>query len=176
MTQISNMELLKLVPPDVLYSAKHYIECAYPHIGNSEDPYNAEILKNFCVAISCERDSDFRERIGELFNFQIALSAVRKGKKICREGWNGKGMWICYGEGRIVESEQFWNKHTREFAEQNGGSATVGAYLIFKSAQGNIEMGWRPTSIDMFAEDWMVLPEPQIKEPNLERSVATAAK
>lgn len=84
--------------------------------------------------------------------------AQERRVRIARKGWNGTGMWVAYGEGNpALQAESFWNQHSRKFAEENGGSAPVGAYWIFKSAQGTIEMGWRPTSADMFAEDWVIL-------------------
>ena len=59
-------------------------------------------------------------------NFGQAIEALKRGEKVAREGWNGKGMWIALGEGNLsLPSESFWNKHSRSFAEQNGGSAEV---------------------------------------------------
>lgn len=92
-----------------------------------------------------------------LFTFCEAFTQLLAGHRLSRKGWNGSNIWVAYGKGQILDADKFWNKHTRKFAEDNGGSAPVGDYFILKSAQGTIEMGWRPTSIDMFAKDWFIV-------------------
>lgn len=91
-------------------------------------------------------------------NFGHALQAMRDGHKVARAGWNGKGMWICQGEGNPRNPAlKFWNKHTREFAEQNGGYAPVLPYFIMKTAGGEILMGWLASQSDMLADDWGIV-------------------
>ena len=93
------------------------------------------------------------------FGFDGALQAMEAGHKVAREGWNGKGMWICKGEGNpSLPADKFWNPHTRAFAEQNGGFAEVLPYLILKTADGKILMGWLASQTDMLAKDWRVVP------------------
>ena len=90
--------------------------------------------------------------------FDYALQCMAGGNRVARAGWNGKGMWICQGQGSVQTADKFWNEHTREFAEQNGGEAEVLPYLIMKTADGKILMGWTPNSIDVLAQDWDILP------------------
>lgn len=93
-------------------------------------------------------------------NFGQALDALLRGSRVRRAGWNGKGMWVAYSPGALeLPAEKFWARPNKRFAEQNGGVADVGASLNFKAADDIIEMGWRPTSRDMLANDWEVLPE-----------------
>lgn len=87
-----------------------------------------------------------------------ALFFLKQGKKAARKGWNGKGMWICLGKGNpSLKAEAFWNEHTRDFAEKNGGSAEVLPYIIFKTADDKILMGWLASQSDMLAEDWVIV-------------------
>lgn len=97
--------------------------------------------------------------IGEnLHSFSEALEHVKAGNRAARIGWNGKGMWICYGEGRVIPSTAFWNVHTKAFAEsQPDGKAEVLPYLVFKTADDKILMGWLASQTDMLAEDWVLL-------------------
>lgn len=91
-------------------------------------------------------------------DFSWALTALKAGQRVARQGWNGKDMWVCLGAGNVnVPSDNFWNTHTKTFAENNGGSAEVSAYLIMKSAQGKIQMGWAPTQSDLLAMDWILV-------------------
>lgn len=91
-------------------------------------------------------------------NFGQALEALKRGEKVTREGWNGKGMWLslsCNGK-REVAAENFWSPHNKEFAKQNGGSAIVQPCITMKNAQNEIQMGWVATQSDMLAEDWLI--------------------
>jgi len=90
--------------------------------------------------------------------FEGAMVSMRSGWRVAREGWNGKGMWICIGKGqKDVPADQFWNKHTKAFAEANGGAADVLPYLIMKTADGKILMGWLASQSDLLAEDWDIV-------------------
>lgn len=90
--------------------------------------------------------------------FGDALVMLKDGHRVCRAGWNGKGMWLALGHGVASNPAcNFWNKHTRTFAEKNGGSAPVLPYIIMKTAGGEVLMGWLASQTDMLAEDWMLL-------------------
>jgi GMP synthase-like glutamine amidotransferase len=90
--------------------------------------------------------------------FGHAIEAMKQGAKVARAGWNGKGMWLALGAGNPANpASNFWNQHTRAFAEQNGGSAPVLPYIIMKTAAGEILMGWLASQTDMLAEDWIVV-------------------
>lgn len=91
-------------------------------------------------------------------DFGQALRAMKRGDKVAREGWNGKGMWLGLGQGhKALPAEQFWNSHTRTHAEQQGGTAPVLPYIIMKTAGGEILMGWLASQSDMLAEDWVIV-------------------
>ncbi len=91
------------------------------------------------------------------FGFDTALSLMKDGNRVRRSGWNGKGMWICLGAGTDgLPADKFWNRHTRAFAEANGGTADVLPYLIMKTADNKILMGWLASQTDMLAEDWEI--------------------
>ena len=98
-------------------------------------------------------------------DFGDAIKALKAGKRIAREGWNGKGMWLCMGEGRRVTPEQLWNVHTNRFAVEkaaraltsDGVTTQVCPYIVMKTAADEIQMGWNVSQADMLAEDWTVL-------------------
>jgi len=91
------------------------------------------------------------------FGFDTAIRSMKDGAKVRRSGWNGKGMWICLGAGtEALPADKFWNKHSRAFAEANGGHADVLPYFIMKTADNKILMGWLASQTDMVAEDWEV--------------------
>lgn len=90
-------------------------------------------------------------------NLGLAIVALEKGFKVARAGWNGKDMWLTYSPGFVnLSAEKFWSTHNREYAEQNGGKATVCPSVMIKNANGTISY-WQPSSGDMFAKDWYIV-------------------
>lgn len=91
--------------------------------------------------------------------FGLAIEALKKGYKVARAGWNGKGMWLSLScnDTREVAAENFWSPHNAEHARQNGGKATVLPSITMKTATGEILMGWLASQTDMLAEDWTVI-------------------
>ena len=95
--------------------------------------------------------------------------AMKAGKRVARQGWNGKGMWICLGKGQKIGPAQFWNEHTKQFAYERYMAATSGdtdltdderltevlPYIIMKTADDKILMGWLASQSDMLADDWV---------------------
>jgi hypothetical protein len=91
-------------------------------------------------------------------SFGTALEHIKAGGRAARAGWNGKGMWICLGNGQIIHAQGFWNKHTKAFAlEQPNQQAEVLPYLIMKTADNKVLMGWLASQSDCLSEDWCLL-------------------
>lgn len=96
-------------------------------------------------------------RAGEL-TFGEAIEALKRGAKVAREGWNGKGMWLALSPGhQALEANKFWAGPNRKYAEQAGGSVEVLPSITIKTADGKILMGWLASQTDMLAEDWRVI-------------------
>ena len=94
-------------------------------------------------------------------SFEFALVAIKEGKRVVRAGWNGKDQWAALSgpcEPREVPDIGFWSEHTRAFAISQGGTAKVAPGLLLKNAQDLIVMGWVPSTGDLLATDWYILP------------------
>ncbi len=93
-------------------------------------------------------------------DFGDAIRALKDGKRVAREGWNGEGMWLslsgCDGE-RAIEANSFWSMNNRDFANSKGGIAVVLPCICMKTADEKILMGWLASQTDMLAEDWIVI-------------------
>lgn len=95
---------------------------------------------------------------GAQFDFGQAIRLIKQGHKVARAGWNGKGMWIAYGKGNpALDANAFWNEHTKQFALDNGGTSEVLPYILFKTADDKILMGWLASQSDMLSEDWVIV-------------------
>ena len=93
-------------------------------------------------------------------SFGAAIALMKKGKKVARKGWNGKGMWLCIPlvDGpKEIPAKGIWGKPNADYAEQNGGTVKVMPYITMKTADGSIVMGWLASQTDMLAEDWLVV-------------------
>lgn len=70
-------------------------------------------------------------------DFGWALGHLRNGKKVCRNGWNGKGQWVAL---RLVDDGETVSKMTLP-------------YIYISTAQGDF-VPWLASQTDMLAEDW----------------------
>jgi hypothetical protein len=82
--------------------------------------------------------------------FGLAVEAVKKGMKIARKGWNGKGMYVYYVPGGDYKTQ------TEVAKKEFGETAHYNPYLAIKTVTGAIST-WVPSINDTLAEDWEVL-------------------
>lgn len=98
-------------------------------------------------------------------NYGSALAALKQGKRVARQGWNGKGMFVFMRPADTLYPEFIASvKSLPEtvkafFASQAPGCPPVkfGAYLCLYAADGSIVNGWLASQTDMLAEDWCLL-------------------
>ena len=88
----------------------------------------------------------------DCMNFGLAIEAAKKGAKITRRGWNGKGMFLYYvPEGRYPARTDA----AKSIATEDG-KVDYGAYIAMKTAQGNV-VPWLASQTDILADDWEVV-------------------
>lgn len=95
-----------------------------------------------------------------MIDFGEAIRALKAGKMVAREGWNGKGMWLSLSGplgAREIEANKFWSGNNRAYAEAQGGTAKVLPCITMKTATGEILMGWLASQSDILAEDWVII-------------------
>ena len=80
--------------------------------------------------------------------FGMAIEAMKRGKKVARRGWNGKGQFVTVGS-----QFTYVDCNGRQSAEhQTSGTAA----LIFYGTIG-VQVGWLASQSDMLSEDWEVV-------------------
>lgn len=83
-------------------------------------------------------------------SFGLALEAAKKGMRIARAGWNGKGMYVF-----LVHGMDF---HTNaDLSELDDQDVEVLDCLVIRTATGAFCPGWLASQTDMLADDWMVV-------------------
>lgn len=95
---------------------------------------------------------------GEL-DFGKALVALKNGKRVCRSGWNGKGMFLFLLPAGTVPTKAIHDPALKEVIEKEVGGETfeaLGSIRMF-TADKKILTGWLASQTDMLSEDWMIL-------------------
>jgi hypothetical protein len=94
-------------------------------------------------------------RLIDGMTFGLATEAAKKGHKIARTGWNGKGMFVVYQKGYPQGIP--CNKQTAAAWGMNEGDLFIcQPYLQIKNVDGSHSM-WVPSINDTLAEDWMII-------------------
>jgi len=83
-------------------------------------------------------------------DFGAAIKAAKEGKRVCREGWNGAGMYAY-----IVPANSY-PAQTEAAKKQFGDLVPYRAYWALKTAQNDVAT-WAPSGSDSLAEDWIIL-------------------
>lgn len=80
-------------------------------------------------------------------NLGQALEALKRGRKVARAGWNGKGMWLSY-------LNPYFNEQFTLIEKDIEG--TFAPYIGLKTAD-NSYVPWVASQSDLLAEDYFVL-------------------
>ena len=95
----------------------------------------------------------YRETDG--MSFGLAIEAAKKGKKISRRGWNGKGMYVFYRTGYPEGIP--CNKNTADAVGIPEGTLfKVRPYLQMKCVDDTFQM-WLASQSDILADDWYIV-------------------
>ncbi|EOS77872.1 hypothetical protein C819_00487 [Lachnospiraceae bacterium 10-1] len=81
-------------------------------------------------------------------NFGEALEALKSGKKVAREGWNGKKQYIELATN--ISYTRAGGNVVNCVHEAIGNKA-----IAFVGTSG-VQMGWLASQADMLAEDWHI--------------------
>ena len=82
-------------------------------------------------------------------SFGLAVEAMKKGKRVARAGWNGKGMWIRYIGPQDWQFDLDSISETEMYCEQYG-------FLAMKTADNKF-VPWLASQTDMLADDWQIV-------------------
>ena len=93
--------------------------------------------------------------------FGRAIESLKAGYRVCRTGWNGKGMYLWLLPAAIVKSEWCREPHLKAVAEANGGQIEALGSIRMMTDDKKVLTGWLASQTDMLAEDWEILPDVQ---------------
>lgn len=87
-----------------------------------------------------------------MFSFSEALIHLKAGKKVARQGWNGKGMFIFLVNGSTFQV----NYPPLLGIYPEGTTINYHAHVDMKTADGTI-VPWICSQTDMLADDWTIV-------------------
>lgn len=96
--------------------------------------------------------------VSERMDFSYALKYAKEGLRISREGWNGRGQYVCYQEACAI---------TRRFKPNVNPTSTIGRsdesgsrcllpFLLIRTVDGSF-VPWLASQTDLLAEDWVIV-------------------
>ena len=94
--------------------------------------------------------------------FGEALEAIKKGELVCREGWNGKGMFIfqrpedCLSTDMVVNKVKSLPDAVKKWVASKYGDSETDK-IKFTAYDDTIVNGWLASQTDMLATDWMIV-------------------
>lgn len=80
-------------------------------------------------------------------NFGEAIAALKVGKKVSREGWNGKGMFLFLADGIEFST-------VAEIGPAR--PVSVSPSIVMKTTQDDFVVGWLTSQTEILAEDWKI--------------------
>lgn len=91
------------------------------------------------------------------FGFETALINLKSGRRVCRAGWNGKGMWLT-----IVRPKGLLELEPEYYTTADGRDGMLyrlsyAPHIAMRAAPGDM-VPWLASVTDLMAEDWMVVP------------------
>ena len=82
-------------------------------------------------------------------DFGEAIKLLKEGKKLQREGWNGKSQYIELATNISYVNSKYETINAEHEAIGNKAIAFVGT--------SGIQLGWLASQADMLAEDWKIV-------------------
>lgn len=86
--------------------------------------------------------------------FGWALEQLKRGERVCRNGWNGKGMFLFLVPGSTFKV----NRPPLLGIYPEGTTINYHAHIDMKTATGEI-VPWLCSQTDALAEDWTLAVE-----------------
>lgn len=147
-----NTPMQKYIGTKVIF-ADPMDECTFLRTVKGHDTSNRETMPGYKVVypdgyVSWSPQNAFDEayRPTDGMSFGLAIDAMRKGFKVARKGWNGKGIHI-----ELQRPDEF-SKMTHPYIFID----TTGLQTDNPHAPKN-RVPWLASQTDMLAEDWMII-------------------
>ena len=97
-----------------------------------------------------QHEAAYRETSG--MSFGLAVEAMKKGMKVARAGWNGKGMFLFLVHGSTFQV----NRPPLLGIYPEGTTVNYCPHIDMKTADDKV-VPWLASQTDVLADDWAIL-------------------
>lgn len=129
------------------------------HFENGEELPTAMLLPTAIIwagvgdweIVQEDEPKNVNEPAGEmkkLRNFGWAIAALKKGKKVARKNWNGKGMFLFLAHSMDITTDADLS------CVKDLEGDLVSPSIVMKTADDRFCVGWVANQTDMLADDW----------------------
>lgn len=117
--------------------------------------------KDFDGYISWSPKDVFERAYGSTngMTFGLAIEALKKGSKVSRAGWNGKGMWLVLVPGTKDVALRAGTPYEKALGDVPPIEILPHIDMWTTNAEGRRAMlpGWLASQTDMLATDWSIV-------------------
>lgn len=141
----------KIVKAEAMTRGEYNIKRGW-QIPKDENPADEGFIVEYSDGyISWSPKKQFEEAYRECDNltFSLAIEALKKGLKVARKGWNGKGQYI-----ELATNISYVNAGDEII---NCNHDAIGNKAIAFVGTSGVQMGWLASQADMLAEDWCIV-------------------
>ena len=121
---------------------------AFPNFPSVEDGYRVRYADGY-VSWSPKEAFEEAYRPTDAMNFGLAIEAAKRGAKIARRGWNGKGQYVELASAISYVTPGGETVNAEHEAIGNRAFAFVGS--------SGVQMGWLASQADLLADDWHIV-------------------
>lgn len=102
-------------------------------------------------------DNAYREC--DNMTFGMAIEALKKGLKVARKGWNGKGMWLVLVDGTKDVALRAGTPYEKALGDVPPIEILPHIDIWTTNSEGRRAMlcGWLASQTDMLSEDWTIV-------------------
>ena len=112
--------------------------------------------RNLDVALDAIEQEFQYEYVGGTFNFSAALALLKRGDKVRRSGWNGKGMWLIMADAGSWATKNRKESHGNYSVFEIQGNLLP--HIVMKTVQNEF-VPWLASQTDLLADDWQMVKE-----------------
>lgn len=121
-----------------------------PTITVDQDKYDDLIIMKERYNQLRKKEICKKEKVTNL-DFGKAIQYLKEGKKLSRDGWNGKNQYI-----ELATNISYVNAKSEVI---NAEHEAIGNKVIAFVGTSGVQLGWLASQADMLAEDWKIFKE-----------------
>lgn len=93
----------------------------------------------------------------DYMTFGLAIEALKKGYRVTRAGWNGKGMWLVLVNGTNNLTTSPGSPYHEAGVKECDILPHIDMWTVNAEGRRAMLCGWTASQTDMLAEDWMII-------------------